>query len=83
MLDSWARKSRAAVTCICAGIVGALLLMVWVTSTSAAPQAPGAEPGPAHTHQLNAGRTEVKNNETVTVSSVEAIIALYSSFGQP
>jgi hypothetical protein len=64
MLDSWATKSRA-VASIRAGIVGALLLMVWVASTSAAPQAPGVELGPNHTRQVKPGQT-VRYNHTLT-----------------
>jgi hypothetical protein len=65
MLDSWAGKSGAVVTCICAGIIGTLLLMVWIASASAAPQAPGVELGPDHTQQVNPGQT-VRYNHTLT-----------------
>ena len=57
MLDSWARRLGPIDTYVWAGVIGALLLVGWVSSATAAPQTPGVELGPDHTQQANAGQT--------------------------
>jgi hypothetical protein len=64
MLNSWATKSRALAS-ICTGIIGALLLMIWVTSISAAPQAPGVELGPDHSRYTTPGQN-IRYTHTLT-----------------
>ena len=64
MLDSRATKSRILAS-TCVGIIGALLLMVWVTSTSAAPQAPGVEVGPDRTRHATPGQN-IRYTHTLT-----------------
>jgi hypothetical protein len=53
------------IMCIYAGVMGALLVMLWIASASAAPQAPGIELGPDHTQQVNPGQT-IRYRHTLT-----------------
>jgi len=57
MLDSRARHLGPIGTYVWAGVIGALLLVGWASSATAAPQTPGVELGPDHTQQANAGQT--------------------------
>ena len=60
MLNKWGKQLRAnsyVVACVLMGIAGALLLMGWVSSATAATQSPGVEIGPDHTRQAHVGDT--------------------------
>ena len=59
MLDSRARHLEPIGTYVWAGVIGALLLVGWASSATAAPQTPGVELGPDHTQQANAGQTVI------------------------
>ncbi|MFQ5811737.1 MAG: hypothetical protein ACE5I2_00880 [Anaerolineae bacterium] len=68
MLNKWRKQLRASgylLACVLTGIVGALLLIGWASSTAAATQGPGVEIGPDHTQQAYVGDT-ILYNHTLT-----------------
>ena len=68
MLDKWAKQLRAnsyVVSCVLIGVVGALLLIGWVSSATAALQTAGVEIGPDYTRQAYVGET-ILYNHTLT-----------------
>lgn len=81
MLDRRIRHLGSIVTCICVGVIGAFLLVGWVSSVAAAPQAPGVELGPDHTQQLNARQTITYSHALTDTGLMTIYLPLVSKGG--
>jgi hypothetical protein len=85
MSDHVRRHAALAASCVCIGILSALLLTAWALSAGATPQAPGVQVGPDHTREAEPGQT-VTYQHTLTNTGTTTdtfLLAPFSTQGWP
>jgi hypothetical protein len=88
MLNKWGKQLRASsylVVCVLMGVIGALLLMGWASSVTAASQTAGVEIGPDHTREAYVEDTILYNHALTNTGTTTDTFTLevVSTLGWP